>query len=241
MSPNNVEINTVKSSGSLARGSFDARRSICPHRPERRKKKSSIYWLKALPVLILGSSGVQDGLAPPQVIASYLRLKSAALRNTNFSFLQLRSSKTVEGHWNAALRNPALFLGDGQTCSNIPFNGNKKWFVFRVESVQNAERIHEEKQVLIGRFGKWRRQLETGDTVVTHWKWQPRRLTSHKGGGKVYHFALLDWWRQILGGRAVQHFLTLHYQSNSHQREPNISSKGLEDLRKSLSVDELDL
>lgn len=38
-SPNNVKINTVKSSGSLARSSFDARRSICPHRPKKKKKK----------------------------------------------------------------------------------------------------------------------------------------------------------------------------------------------------------
>lgn len=89
-----------------------------------RKKKSFIYWLRALPVLIQGSSGVQDGLTPPQVIASYLRLKSAALRNTYFSFLQLCSSKTVEGHGEMQLpENSMRFLWDRQIRSKIQFNG----------------------------------------------------------------------------------------------------------------------
>lgn len=96
----------------------DAQYAPTTLRKKERKKKSSIYWLKALPVLIQGSSEVQDGLTPPQVIASYLRHKRVASRKTNASFLQLCSNKTVEGHGEMQLQeNSMLLLWDRQTRS----------------------------------------------------------------------------------------------------------------------------
>lgn len=133
----------------------------------RKKKKSSIYWLKALPVLIQGSSGVQDGLTPPQVIASYLRLKSAALRNTYFSFLQLYSTKTVEGHSEMQLQeNRMLFLWDRQIWTKMDW---KRVLFVRVGSVEKAGRIKERKTSIDWSVWEVRRAFFflTGDTVVT--------------------------------------------------------------------------